>query len=149
MRPQMGPLSGQMTAMAGPIEPTHEADLEDLGWNDMGEDHEHERNAPAALTPAPHRPPQELAPREPEVRRQQRAIAETIVAQDERHQPAVAKPGRRAAFTLRLDADRHLKLRLASTMMKRSAQALVTEALDKLLAEIPEIDALAAQLQRD
>ena len=57
--------------------------------------------------------------------------------------------GRRAAFTLRLDAKRHLKLRLASTVKNRSAQQLVTAALDKYLAEIPEIEALAAQVTRD
>jgi predicted RNA-binding Zn ribbon-like protein len=57
--------------------------------------------------------------------------------------------GRRAAFTLRLDAKRHLKLRLASTVRNRSAQQLVTEALDRFLDAIPEIEALAAQVQRD
>ena len=57
--------------------------------------------------------------------------------------------GRRAAFTLRLDARRHLKLRLASTIKNRSAQQLVTQALDKFLAEIPEIEALAARVTRD
>jgi hypothetical protein len=57
--------------------------------------------------------------------------------------------GRRAAFTLRLDAKRHLKLRLASTVKNRSAQQLVTQALDKFLAEIPEVEALAAQLKRN
>src|SRR5690606_4531313 len=57
--------------------------------------------------------------------------------------------GRRAAFTLRLDAQRHLKLRLASTIRNRSAQQLVTQALDKFLAEIPEIEALAARVTRD
>jgi hypothetical protein len=56
---------------------------------------------------------------------------------------------RRAAFTLRLDAKRHLKLRLASTVKNRSAQQLVTAALDKYLAEIPEIEALAAQVKRN
>jgi hypothetical protein len=56
---------------------------------------------------------------------------------------------RRAAFTLRLDARRHLKLRLASTVRNRSAQQLVTEALDRFLDTIPEIEALAAQVQRD
>lgn len=59
------------------------------------------------------------------------------------------KAMRRAAFTLRLDAKRHLKLRLASTVKSRSAQQLVTAALDKFLAEIPEIEALAAQVKRD
>lgn len=61
--------------------------------------------------------------------------------------PAV-QAGRRAAFTLRLDADRHLKLRLAATMQGVSAQALVTEALDRLLAEYGELDVIASHLKR-
>jgi hypothetical protein len=54
---------------------------------------------------------------------------------------------RRAAFTLRLDAKRHLKLRLASTVRNRSAQQLVTEALDRFLRDIPEIELLARNIQ--
>lgn len=61
--------------------------------------------------------------------------------------PAV-QPGRRAAFTLRLDADRHLKLRLAATMQGVSAQALVTEALDRLLAEFDGLDIIANHMKR-
>lgn len=61
--------------------------------------------------------------------------------------PAV-QSGRRAAFTLRLDADRHLKLRLAATVQGVSAQALVTEALDRLLAEFDELDIIANHLKR-
>jgi hypothetical protein len=61
--------------------------------------------------------------------------------------PAV-QTGRRAAFTLRLDADRHLKLRLAATMQGVSAQALVTEALDALLAEFDDLDVIANHLKR-
>lgn len=57
--------------------------------------------------------------------------------------------GRRAAFTLRLDAQRHLKLRLAATMKGESAQALVTAALDQMLAEIDGLDAIAARMKRD
>lgn len=56
--------------------------------------------------------------------------------------------GRRAAFTLRLDSERHLKLRLASTIRNRSAQQLVTEALDALLDNMPELATLAAQVKR-
>ena len=56
--------------------------------------------------------------------------------------------GRRAAFTLRLDAERHLKLRLACTVSNRSAQQVVTEALDRLLDEMPEIASLASQVRR-
>jgi hypothetical protein len=52
-----------------------------------------------------------------------------------------AAPGskNRAAFTLRLDADRHLKLRLASAVTHRSAQLLVVEALDAFLANNPAL----------
>jgi len=49
----------------------------------------------------------------------------------------------KAAFTLRLDPDRHLKLRLACAVSARSAQQLVTRALDELLAAMPEVDAMA------
>lgn len=61
---------------------------------------------------------------------------------------AAAQAGRRAAFTLRLDADRHLKLRLAATMQGVSAQVLVTEALDRLLSEYDDLDIIANHLKR-
>jgi hypothetical protein len=51
----------------------------------------------------------------------------------------------KAAFTLRLDPSRHLKLRLACAVNAKSAQQLVTSALDKLLASMPELDAMASQ----
>ena len=54
----------------------------------------------------------------------------------------------RAAFTLRIDPERHLKLRLACTVRNASAQLLVTEALDRFLDEIPQLDALANQIAR-
>lgn len=59
------------------------------------------------------------------------------------------KNSRRAAFTLRLDAKRHLKLRLASTVRNRSAQQLVTEALDRFLKDIPEVELLARNIQHN
>jgi hypothetical protein len=49
----------------------------------------------------------------------------------------------KAAFTLRLDAARHLKLRLACAVTGRSAQQLVTEALDQLLGSMPELESMA------
>ena len=49
----------------------------------------------------------------------------------------------KAAFTLRLDPSRHLKLRLACAVTGRSAQQLVTRALDELLASMPELEAMA------
>ena len=55
-------------------------------------------------------------------------------------------PGRhKAAFTLRLDGDRHLRLRLASAVCRRSSQQLLVEALDKLLQTLPEVEELAVQ----
>ena len=61
-----------------------------------------------------------------------------------------AAPGSKgkAAFTLRLDPERHLKLRLACAVDGRSAQMLVTEALDRLLDEIPDLDTLAQKAKR-
>ena len=60
------------------------------------------------------------------------------------HAPRAA-PGSKgkAAFTLRLDAERHLKLRLACAIDGRSAQLLVTEALDALLSSMPGLDGMA------
>ena len=54
----------------------------------------------------------------------------------------------KAAFTLRLDPDRHLKLRLACAVDGRSAQQLVTDALDHLLDRMPELDSMAAKAKR-
>jgi hypothetical protein len=61
---------------------------------------------------------------------------------------AAADQGKRAAFTLRLDAERHLQLRLASTISGHSAQQIVTGALDAFLAAMPELATLAAQVKR-
>jgi hypothetical protein len=49
----------------------------------------------------------------------------------------------KAAFTLRLDPNRHLKLRLACAVDGRSAQQLVTDALDQLLERMPDLNGLA------
>jgi len=56
-----------------------------------------------------------------------------------------AAPGSKgkAAFTLRLDPSRHLKLRLACAVDGRSAQQIVTDALDQLLGSMPELDSMA------
>jgi hypothetical protein len=163
MRPQLSPLGGVGGAQAAQA---IAQDLEDLGWNDMGHDEDDEPHEAdiLALTPAPANPETEAQaraddalaraeiegiPPEPEVLRQQRAIVSSIGSQS-RDAPRrrANDDGRRAAFTLRLDAKRHLKLRLASTVKNRSAQQLVTAALDKYLSEIPEIEALAAQVKR-
>lgn len=133
--------------------------LEDLGWNDMGTE--------AAPAPAPvpqpeaEKPPVLVvrealaeavaAPAEPiesapaEAIEAPRAVKSVSVATATRLSKETAHKGR-AAFTLRLDAERHLKLRLASALSNQSAQQLVAHALDGFLAAMPEVAALAAQL---
>ena len=54
--------------------------------------------------------------------------------------------GRKAAFTLRLDTDRHLRLRLASALTGRSSQQLVTAALDAFIETLPDVGTLAQQV---
>lgn len=129
--------------------------LDDLGWNDMGEDH------PVAAAPV-------QVDAIPQPLKYQEAIEEEFSAPVEAADPVkpVAavhnvvrpiKPAMRVtrepqlavgkvAFTLRLDADRHLKLRLATAMTNRSAQRIVTDALDAFLASHPEIDELAGHV---
>lgn len=62
--------------------------------------------------------------------------------------PATRSRTRKAktAFTLRLDAERHLKLRLATAVKNISAQQLVTKAMDDYLRSIPELDDLAERI---
>ena len=52
----------------------------------------------------------------------------------------------KTAFTLRLDPERHLKLRLATAVKNVSAQQLVTRAVDEYLKSIPELDDLAERV---
>jgi len=140
------------------------ASLDDLGWNDMdGHDVAEavelppvlvEREelavavaAPVIAAPAPVAPvvaspaPIEAAVAEP-VARPLSTIAAARIGRESAKQTAKGK----AAFTLRLDAARHLRLRLASAVGNRAAHALVADALDQFLATMPEVEALAAQL---
>jgi hypothetical protein len=61
---------------------------------------------------------------------------------------AAAGSKAKSAFTLRLDPARHLKLRLACAVDGRSAQQLVTDALDQLLQAMPELDSMAEKAPR-
>lgn len=107
---------------------------DDLGWNDMGH---------GALSTDPVVAPPPL----PAVVVERRQLENRI--QSAKAVPAAPATGRKAAFTLRLDAERHLKLRLACAVERRSAQQIVTQALDVFLAGNPEIDRLAQQWPRD
>ena len=149
------------------LAPTREQ-LEDLGWDDMGGDQpaqpapqppvqlapvpvieaekppvlvEREALAQviAAPEPAPQAEPAQAAEQAPQVVRSVSVATATRLSKETAHK-------NRAAFTLRLDAERHLKLRLASALAHQSAQYLVAHALDRFLATLPEVDALFAQL---
>ena len=78
------------------------------------------------------------------------ALAPAVQAAPRRSSKPRAVPGSKgkAAFTLRLDPERHLKLRLACAVNGRSAQQLVTDALDQLLVGMPELDAMADKAKR-
>ncbi len=114
------------------------AQHEDLGWNDLG--HEVDDFAGGAeiyrLSPE--------GAEVPEVLLRQQEIQNRI----SRERRSALADGRRAAFTLRVDAERHLKLRLACTLGNRSAQQLVTEALDRLLDSLPDVAELAAKVAK-
>lgn len=130
--------------------------LDDLGWNDMGD--EPVRPAPVvsiAPDPAPAvaSVPPVLVERET-LREEFEAPAPVTVpapapapAPKATREPVLAKG--KAAFTLRLDPDRHLRLRLASASRNRSSQRLVVQALDAFLATLPEVDGLAQHLTAD
>lgn len=151
MRPQLQPLRFQdNTALQ----------LDDLGWNDMG--HEVEDQAPAAELPvapvadAPQtaeivalNPAGEQALASvPEVVQQQKTIVQRLEKPKSAPRRSAVSQGRKAAFTLRLDEERHLKLRLACVTSGRSAQQLVTEALDRLITELPEVGELAGKVRK-
>jgi len=132
MRPQMEPVQ---------FDPLSEQ-ANDLGWNDMGDEPDNFAPGGEVVNLMPDMPGQTIGL--PAVVRQQRALVERVAVE---RRSALAD-GRRAAFTLRVDAERHLKLRLACTLDGRSAQQLVTDALDRLLADLPDVAALAAQVAK-
>ena len=151
MRPQHAALAS-MPSSAPEAQVVPEA-LEDLGWNDMG-DGEQASAEVFHLTPMARTPEvdadwaAELPAPRPAVLDQQNEIVERLASPQPAKRRQSRERGSRAAFTLRLDADRHLKLRLATTIKGVSAQALVTDALDALLGAMPELDTLAAQVKR-
>lgn len=163
-------LSGSLLARKGAAKPamrshtmaTRPVQDDDLGWDDMGHEiaTDHVPSPITALTPSP-RPIQPREEPEP-VHVQQQAIAEHFARPEPTpaapapapealaraaavRRPAVAS-GRKAAFTLRLDAERHLRLRLASALTGSSSQMLVANALDAFLNTMPDVARLASQV---
>ena len=87
----------------------------------------------------------ELVDVEAVVRMPEAASKPAAVVRPRRQPRPRSAPGSngKAAFTLRLDPARHLRLRLACAVMGRSAQQLVTDAVDRLLGDMPELDSMA------
>ena len=70
------------------------------------------------------------------------------VVSEPRVETATAGGKNKAAFTLRLDPQRHLKLRLACAVRGSSAQQLVTDALDRLLTSMPDLEDMADKVRQ-
>lgn len=115
--------------------------LEDLGWNDHGHDIEPAHVQPISadiVSIVPETAPPAVVVQQEELARElepaplPQPVARPVASV---RTTARAAPGSKAkaAFTLRLDPERHLKLRLVCAVNHRSAQATVIAALDAFL----------------
>ncbi len=134
MRPQGFAGFGMATAAAH----------EDLGWNDMGFE---ATQVSADIVPI-HGMAEGATPLSvpvPVVHRQQEDLARELARTPTSAAAIRAAPGSKgkAAFTLRLDPERHLQLRLVCAVQHRSAQQVVIAALDAFLSTQPAAAALA------
>ena len=159
-------LSATLLARKGQARPAMRPSVahheEDLGWNDMGHEASNEVPAPVqyqAVIEA------ELGDAVEEAQETHEALSEAPAEETKRPVRIASRATRRiavrkgagpvrakdlakgkVAFTLRLDGERHLRLRLGCTIANRSAQQIVTQALDAYLGDIPGIEELAAQI---
>jgi predicted HicB family RNase H-like nuclease len=126
--------------------PVHDqqAEIADRFASDEDED---EIDEPAEVYAQPEAEAEAEVEREPEVRAPVLVSAPAIPRAAPRPRSAPGSKAK-AAFTLRLDPARHLKLRLACAVNGRSAQQLVTDALDHFLERMPELDSMAQKAKR-
>lgn len=115
---------------------------DDLGWNDMGFE---QFQQTAEIVPI-HASVEAEAPASAVVHRQQEALVRELAPVAQPRKVIRAAPGSKgkAAFTLRLDPERHLQLRLVCAVQHRSAQQVVIAALDAFLTDQPAVAQLAA-----
>lgn len=129
--------------------------LDDLGWNDMGALEaaamavsvppvlvEREALKETFAAPVVEEAVVEIPAELPRATKSVSVATATRIGRESAKQTRVSK----AAFTLRLDGERHLRLRLASAVTNQSSQALVAQALDIFLQSLPEVELLIAQL---
>lgn len=130
----------------------HNAEAEQAVEDSAGHDYDQEWNPEAEYD----------APEVPEIVRQQESLSDRVAAVARKVEarpaekrmvepkapraPRTLRARDKAAFTLRLDAERHLRLRLASAVTNRSSQVILTDLLDEYLSTLPEIDAMASRL---
>jgi len=156
---------GARPAMRRPTQfapaPVHD----DLGWNDMGYDEA--IVAPAEVAAVVETQEAFVAPIEEivapvnqdviipvsPIAEQIAVLAERIKTTPSAKKTVRARPatlsgtGRKAAFTLRIDPERHLRLRLLSAMTRRSSQQLLIEALDTMIAQNEQLRELAVRVE--
>ena len=113
---------------------------DDLGWNDMGIE---QIQSSADIVPI-HAAIETEAPAPAVVHRQQEEIARELAPAKRNLVRAAAGSKGKAAFTLRLDPERHLQLRLVCAVQHRSAQQVVIAALDAFLSTQTDTATFAA-----
>jgi hypothetical protein len=162
--PSRNPLAG-LTPVQSPVH-TQQAEIADRLVASSDEEIEEEIDETAELY-EPEQQAEDAAPEAGEVEEEPQLVAEAfsapvihpapveftpapVTSAPRRQAKPRSAPGSKgkAAFTLRLDPDRHLKLRLACAISGRSAQQLVTDALDALLGGMPELEVMAAKANR-
>ena len=143
------PLRNPLAALTPVGSPVHDQQAEIADRLDVADEVEDERSTrimtrPPSWSKAMSCLKRCLCPSRSRNRHRSRSASRTASLKP-RSQP---EPNGKAAFTLRLDPSRHLKLRLACAVNGRSAQQLVTDAVDRLLADMPELDSMAERLLR-
>ncbi len=143
-----------MRPQAIQIGQSYSQSLEDLGWNDMGHEPDPVVEPSEVLTPMPgvedvsQDSPIAVHTHYESLAREYAPVAEDEAYSNIRLTPSAeatraprAAPGSKgkSAFTLRLDGERHLKLRLVCAVKHKSAQQMVTQALDEFLARQAEV----------
>ncbi len=142
--PARNPLAA-LTPVASPVHDQQAEIADRLNDSEDEEAFDEDFDATAELVDGEELPEAVLSPKA-EPAAETKLVKLPTVAVPPRRQPKPrSAPGSKgkAAFTLRLDPERHLKLRLACAVSGRSAQLLVTDAVDRLLADMPELDAMA------
>ena len=79
---------------------------------------------------------------------QERIASNLCTREHEANGQPVATRKPRVAFTLRIEPERHLRLRLAKMADGRSGQQILTQALDEFLAKQPGLEAMLADVRQ-